>query len=223
LVTTSIERVDKKVLCIPAIELMPKRTRAYAVLVHGYGGCKEELLGLAWRIALIGVHAVTIDLRGHGENELLFDEKIINDVQAAVSCYKTLGKVIAIGHSLGGRLCLQSNADYSIGISPALPQTYSEATQQFIAQMRAHRVREARPGVNFEILRSLPTWNQPNSPIAAIVYASRDVPEIKIECERLKKEGGWINQMENTNHADIYLSKQTFETVEERIESWLSP
>jgi alpha-beta hydrolase superfamily lysophospholipase len=122
-VSVKVERVRHDGLHIPAVAFIPERPLAFGVVVHGYGGCKEEQFGLAWRLAECSVHAICIDLRGHGENEGRLDERVLEDVEETVDRFKQFGKVIAIGHSLGGRLCLLSHADCKIGVSPALPQS----------------------------------------------------------------------------------------------------
>ena len=149
---------------VPAVVFTHERPRAYAIVVHGYGGCKEEALGLAWRIAKEGLTVAAIDLRGHGENERLYDTSILEDVDLVVRHLKRSGKVLAVGHSLGGRLCLLSQADCKIGISPALGQSFGQATVNLITTMRAHRVREERAGINFDTLNILPLWTIPNIP-----------------------------------------------------------
>ena len=88
-----------------------------AVVVHGYGGCKEEQLGLAFRVAESGLVTYSIDLRGHGQHPLKLDYNVQDDVELAIQHARRYGKVVAIGHSLGGRLSLMSSADFSIQIS----------------------------------------------------------------------------------------------------------
>jgi predicted alpha/beta-fold hydrolase len=51
---------------VPAILIQPEDPIGAAVIVHGYGGNKEEQLGLGWRVAEAGLVACVIDLRGHG-------------------------------------------------------------------------------------------------------------------------------------------------------------
>src|SRR5271157_6042721 len=113
---------------IPAIRISPENPVGAAVVVHGYGGCKEEQLGLAWRVAQSGLVADCIDLRGHGDNPRPFDATVLDDVEIAIRNCREFGKVVAIGHSLGGRLSLTSSADFAIGISPPLEGTHGERT-----------------------------------------------------------------------------------------------
>jgi hypothetical protein len=52
-----IERhlIDNNKIKIPNVVITPDHPRGAAVIIHGYGGSKEEQLGLAWRIAEIGI------------------------------------------------------------------------------------------------------------------------------------------------------------------------
>lgn len=206
---------------IPAAVFEPEiQPHGYVLVVHGYGGCKEEQLGLAWRIAQKGFTSVAIDLRGHGENENFFDENIFEGVRIAVEQLKELGKVVAIGHSLGGRLSLISQADFKIGISPVLSKTYSPKTVSLIKEIRGHRTREIRQGILFETLHELPLWNEKCKSQSMFLYASQDVPEIMADCSRLKEEGNLVMQIDNSRHADIFLNELTFLQIEKQLKDW---
>ncbi|SMC21757.1 hypothetical protein SAMN02745134_01439 [Clostridium acidisoli DSM 12555] len=52
---------------VPSIVFTPSDLQGAAVIIHGYGGSKEEQLGLAYRVAEAGLKTFVIDLRGHGE------------------------------------------------------------------------------------------------------------------------------------------------------------
>jgi alpha-beta hydrolase superfamily lysophospholipase len=123
---------------VPCVIVTPPISHGAAVVVHGYGGCKEEQLGLAWRVAEIGITVCAIDHRGHGEHKLPLDEDVLQDVETAIKYCRSFGKVAAVGHSSGGRLCLIGSADFAIGISPALNTTFSAETQKIINAMRSY-------------------------------------------------------------------------------------
>ena len=205
---------------VPAIVLRQERPLAHAVVVHGYGGCKEEVLGLAWPIAEQGFTVAVIDLRGHGENRRLYDLNILDDVVAVVRHFNGLGPVVAVGHSLGGRLCLLSNADYGIAISPALAQTFSEVTVKLITTLRGHRVREVRSGVNFEALAALPKWDGKGQERSLVIYSPRDVPEVKADCEELQRRGVHAELVDNSVHGDIFLNQRTFQIIRDQLAVW---
>jgi len=205
---------------VPCVILKPPVSRGAAVIVHGYGGSKEEQLGLAWRIAEIGITACAIDHRGHGEHKLPLDEDVLQDLEAAITYCRRFGKVAAIGHSLGGRLCLISSADFAIGISPALKSEYSAETEKIVKGMRSYRARESFPGANFEILRKLPVPQSIDNTRTLILFGSRDVPEIVSACKELKKDGLAV-EINQGLHADIFLLEETFQQVVKKLRAWL--
>jgi len=119
-----------------------------------------------------------------------------------------------------GRLCLLSQADYKIGISPALGQSFGHATVNLITTMRAHRVREERAGINFDTLNMLPLWDGAERQHAMIIYSAKDVPEIKTECQGLERQGVRVELVENSVHSDIFLNEKTFQTIQAQIKAW---
>jgi len=211
-------RID--MLRIPSIAIAPASPRAALLVVHGYGGCKEEQLGLAWRIAEIGFATYAIDLRGHGENELPLDGNVLEDVQTAVRHFRPFGDVVVIGHSLGARLGLLSDADYKIGISPALGREFSAQTQRLITEMRSHRVREVSPGINFDALNHLPVWKPVETSNALLLYGSRDVPEIITSCEGAKRDGVDVVRIDHALHSDIFLNGETIGRITTQLKHW---
>ena len=204
---------------IPAVQITPDNPIGVAVITHGYGGCKEETLGLAWRIAEVGLAAITIDLRGHGENILPLDDGILPDVNASIKFGKQFGKVIAIGHSLGGRLSLLSDADFVIAISPALNQEFSEMTQNIIKTMRGHRVKESSPGALFDILGKLPRWKSKHKN-HMILFGTRDVPEIVKECQNISLDDPQVFEIENALHGDTFIVEASFKRIIDQINTW---
>jgi dienelactone hydrolase len=204
---------------IPSVMLTPTVPRGAAVVVHGFGGNKEEVLGLASRIAAVGLTTCAIDLRGHGESTSTLDEGVSRDVEGVVEALRRWGRVAAVGHSLGGRLALASSADFAIGISPALPREYGANTRNMLAALRSHRVRESSPGVNLDILRSLPEW-RPGPRPSAILFGSKDVPEIAYACRALAGVGAVVTEIAPAMHADIVHLEATFDAVEHQLTAW---
>jgi len=203
---------------VPCVTFEPSNSGGAVVVVHGYGGLKEETFGLAWHIAEKGFTAGAIDLRGHGEHRLDLDGNILLDLETTISHFRPFGKVTAVGHSLGGRLSLISSADYAIGISPALNRIFSPQTSESLEERRDYRVRKSKCNV-FDILNDLPQF-QPDKKKSLIIYGSRDVPEIMSECAKLKSDGTQVVQIENALHNDIFLFGSTFETVAQKLQEW---
>jgi acetyl esterase/lipase len=208
----------------PSIIITPTHSIGAAVIVHGYGGCKEEQLGLAWRVAEVGLTTITIDLRGHGEHVLPLDNHVLLDIEAAIAFAhsKSSGKVTVIGHSLGGRLTLLSKPDFMIAISPALNQEFSETTQRVLENLRSYRVQENSPSVIFDILKELPLWQPERPHHTLILHGSRDVPEIIRARQDLNAFGVKVTLIEKALHSDIFLLEATFTCIANQLKEWYS-
>ena len=206
---------------VPALIIHPGAPRGAAIILHGYGGNKEEQLGLGWRVAEAGLLACTIDLRGHGEHLSPLDCHIGSDVEAAIRYCRSYGKVTVIGHSLGGRLALISEADFHIAISPSLSRTYGAQTQAMLRSLRSYRVRPSDLSVLLEIQDRLPVWDaECDTGNALVLYAERDAPEIIEECTQLRDKGAKTIGIPGTMHNDIFLAGQTFAIVRDHISGW---
>jgi dienelactone hydrolase len=214
---TFIENQDLKV---PAIRMVPNAPVGAAVVVHGYGGCKEEQLGLAFRVALSGLAAYAIDLRGHGQHPLGLDDQVQDDVELAIAKAREHGRVVAIGHSLGGRLSLMSSADFAVGISPPLDGYYGARTEELLKKLRGYRVRTDEPGRVFGILASISEWEDKDPSRSMIIYGSRDVPEIVTSCDLLRTRRSDVLRIEGALHSDTYLLEMTFESIGRKIGEW---
>ncbi len=200
----------------PAIRISSPGNRHNVLVMHGYGGNKEEQLGLCFRIAEYGFDTYAIDLRGHGENPAPLDIAILDDVNAIVELLAgSSDKVVSIGHSLGGRIALLSKAQFRVGISPSVSRVYSEQTKQAIKNFRQFRVKETTPDVNFEILHQLPTIDESFTRDDLIIYGSRDVHDVQEACARLATAFPWnVKLIPNALHSDIFLLEETFGEME---------
>jgi dienelactone hydrolase len=205
---------------VPSVIIAPPVPIGGAVIAHGYGGCKEELLGLAWRVAESGLAACTIDLRGHGQHTLLMDSDFLMDVEAAIRHCRKYGKIVAIGHSLGGRLALMSSADFAIGISPPLDPHYCVKTQELLQKVRSYRVRPEDSNAVFDILKMLPSCREDRENRTLIIYGSRDVPEIVDSCNELRSSGANVLRIEEARHGDTYQLETTFRAISEQLTGW---
>lgn len=207
-------------LRVPAIRISPPDPIGAAVVVHGYGGCKEEQVGLAWHIAQAGLVVDCIDLRGHGASTLLFDENALEDVEVAVKHAREFGKVVSIGHSLGGRLSLICSADFAIGISPPLDEAHGARTKELLNKLRGYRVRTDSPSKIFDLLSILPKWVNRDESRSMIIYGSRDVPEIVAACDRLRSSKSNVLRIEGAMHSDTYLLNATFVGIAKQLNKW---
>lgn len=205
---------------IPCIMIEPCNPIGAAVIIHGYGGCKEEQLGLAWRIAEIGLVTCVIDIRGHGQHALPLDKKVILDVNSAISYCRRYGKVVAVGHSLGGRLSMVSDADFSIGISPALVNIFGKRTCENLKILRKYRVRYCNSEDFLEVFKQLPMWEPSKDKPTLILCGSRDIPEIISVCNKISEKDIPVINIKDALHNDIYLNEFTYEKIISQLQQW---
>lgn len=167
-----VERKDFKSLDgkrVPAFFIQTKSEKPI-VLIHGFASSKDEMLGIAYKIAERGYDVYTIDLRGHGDNENEFDEGVLLDVEGVIKELRnSYGKVFTFGHSLGGLLSLKSSSDFAFAVSPPLI-TNLVAEVEFMLRVNACKVRE-KNGVIFRILKKL---NPPERRENAIVFYGKN-------------------------------------------------
>jgi len=157
---------------------------AGAAVFHAYGSSRDALLGLALALAEAGFSCVVPDLPGHGEHPDPLGPSILADARSAVRHARRYGPVLAIGHSLGGRLALLSEADAVVAISPALPAQPSPEGIYALETFPTPRVRQEHPGQIVDILRDLPKHSVSGSPVL-LVIAEEDIPAIVAGVEEL--------------------------------------
>ena len=160
---------------VPAYLWVPAGTRAAVAVVHGYGGCKEQMLGLAARLAERGLAACAMDLRGHGEHPAPLGPGLLWDLEATIVWLRRFGRVGAAGHSLGGRLALMSSADVVAALSPALTDRPSEEGRTMLVRVGGTSVRSPAPDTILDILRALPPTPVVDRP-TLLVHGAGDIP-----------------------------------------------
>src|SRR6202162_3398112 len=159
---------------IPGFLLSPASPRGGAVVCHGYGGSKEQMLGVAAAIAERGTAALAIDLCGHSENMAPIGPAMREELEAAVSFVRRYGKTAVIGHSLGGRLALMSSADVMVAISPSVMMQMSPQGKWMFENLPSPGVREPYTGYVLELLEKLgpvPSHGRP----CLLLYSERDI------------------------------------------------
>ncbi len=160
---------------VPAFLLAPSSPRGGVVVLHGYGGAKEHMLGVAVAIAEKGAAALAIDLCGHGENKAPIGPGMRDEIEAAVARLRRFGPTGAIGHSLGGRLALMSSADVMVAMSPSVMVQMSPQGKWMFENLPSPAVREPYSGYVLELLDKLgpvPPHGRP----CLLLYSERDIP-----------------------------------------------
>ena len=177
---------------IPAYLIVPAQPHAGVAVCHGYGGVKEGMLGLATRLAEHEFAALVFDLRGHGENYAPIGPEMTRDFAAAIAYVRRFGPAFAVGHSLGGRLALMSDADAVVAVSPAVVQEISAMGKWMFENFPSPTVREPYSGYVVELLDALGDVPDDAPPALAMV-AAHDIVSIiegaKALAQRLPQVG----------------------------------
>jgi len=159
---------------IPAVLFAPSSPRGAAVVVHGYGASKREMLGVATALAEKRIAALAIDLCGHGENRFAIGAAMRGEVDAAVAYARRFGKVAVVGHSLGGRLALMSQADLMVAMSPSVMVQMSPQGKWMFENLPAPGIREPYSGYVLELLEALGPV-PPHDRECLLLYSERDL------------------------------------------------
>jgi dienelactone hydrolase len=159
---------------VPAFLFSPASPRGGAVVCHGYGASKEQMLGIGAAVAEKGTAALVIDLCGHGENMAPIGPGMRDELESAVAFVRRFGRTAAIGHSLGGRLALMSSADVMVAMSPSVMVQMSPQGKWMFENLPSPGVREPYSTYVLDLLESLgpvPSHRRP----CLLLYSERDI------------------------------------------------
>lgn len=162
---------------IPAYLLAAESTHGAAVLIPGYGGAKEHMLGIAVSLAKAGIASLAIDLCGHGENLTPIGPVMYDEMESTLRYARRFGRTAALGISLGGRLALMSSADCMVAISPSVVTAMSPQGKWMFENFPSPFVREPYAGYVLELLDALGPVTPHDRP-CLLLYAERDIPAI---------------------------------------------
>ena len=159
---------------IPGFLLAPASPRGGAVVCHGYGSSKEQMLGIVTAVAEKGIAVLAIDLCGHGENTAPIGPAMRDEMEVAIAFVRRFGRTAVIGHSLGGRLALMSSADVMVAMSPSVMMQMSPQGKWMFENLPSPGLREPYSGYVLELLEKLgpvPSHGRP----CLLLYSERDI------------------------------------------------
>jgi dienelactone hydrolase len=163
---------------IPALLLTSDVSpRGGAVVIHPYGGTKEQMLAVALGLAEKEITCLLPDLCGHGENLAEIGVGMLGEMEAGLEYARRFGSTVAVGISLGGRLALMSSADCIVAISPAVVAAISPQGKWMFENFPSPAVREPYSGFVTELLDKLGPVPKHDRP-CLLLYAERDIPMI---------------------------------------------
>jgi len=163
---------------IPALLLTPEVSPVGgALVIHPYGGTKEQMLAVTLGLAEKGIACLLPDLCGHGENHAAIGVGMLQEMEAGLEYARRFGSTAAVGISLGGRLALMSSADCMVAISPAVVSEISPQGKWMFENFPSPAVREPYSGYVAELLDKLGPVPKHARP-CLLLYAERDIPMI---------------------------------------------
>ncbi|MFH1146324.1 MAG: alpha/beta hydrolase [Pseudomonadota bacterium] len=190
------------------------------LVLHGYGGCKEEMLALSVHMAAGGFPILCPDLPGHGESgTLLFDH---GEVKTCISYWQErmgYGFMGALGHSIGGRLALSLGCALAVAISAPFSATFGEGKKEMVRILRPRRVKEYRPFSGLLDIMGTLGEDLPDIPgRKLLLVGENDIAAAKLAFEMVQSDSCEIKKISGANHYDILTSG----TAIDCITSWLS-
>ena len=142
---------------IPGFLFTPASPRGGAVVCHGYGGSKEQMLGIATAVAEKGIAVLAIDLCGHGENMAPIGPAMRDEMEAAVAFVRRFGRTAVdrpqprgearadvVGGRHGGDVAVRHDADVPAG-QVDVREPPEPGPPRALPGVRPRAAREARP------------------------------------------------------------------------------
>lgn len=188
-----------------AIRLVPKKYEREALLIHGYGGSKEEMLPLGFRLAAAGIGCLMTDLPGHGNSGGLFDHETATAALNAI--LKRHRFDVLVGHSVGALLA--AAADYpAVCLSPPLDVYFEGNIKELVTVLRARGVREKKyfAGLKDVIEKTRLDFGEKR---ICVIYGYGDLKTVKDFALRAKKAGIETLEVKDASHRDIVTSSAT--------------
>ena len=189
--------------------LVPTRNGKSVVILHGYGGSKEEVLGLGVAAANAGWPACIPDLPGHGMHP---EPLTAESVEKFVAELKTCGFTAAVGHSLGGRIAMALGIKPLCLLSVPLEARFEGRRSELLRVLRARRVREVKPFAGLEEVLVTLTAPWPDPPVL-LLHAARDLPTCLAAAAQGKKSGWEIRIVRSAGHHDITTAPEVLTAV----------
>ncbi len=206
---------NTKLANAPAYLISSTSEKGTALVLHGYGSNKEEMLGCALAVAKAGFKVYVPDLPGHGEHK---EKLTLPAIKKFVEGLKRTGFNVAVGHSLGARLVCLLSCSSLILLSPPLEAKFEGTKKDLLRTLRARRVREEQyyKGLT-DILNYLSEFKFNSDKKILLLYSKNDLSTVKEAAKKAKEKGVEVEVIAGVGHNDI-ISAQA---VLVKIESWL--
>jgi len=183
-----------------------------ALLFHGYGGCKEEMLKLGLALADFGIDSELYDLPGHGDRKDYFSLK---DVEEFLKGIKKEGSYfLGIGHSIGARLICEVPCRRYMLLSPPLDAKFEGSKKELLRNLRVRRVKEKKPFQGLEEILTTLKVPELTKGCAVVFYSFSDLKSVQMFVERVKEKTQCIC-VKDSFHLDIVTSPEVTSFISE--------
>lgn len=181
------------------------------LIIHGYGGCKEEILGLAVGLAArLPLRLLLFDLPGHGSaaEEPLTLAAAREKVAAAVAALDE--PAFFVGHSLGARVGLLSGLELAVCISMPGAARFEGSRADLMRTLRVRQVNEAAPLSG--LLEVLANGAAPAAR-TQLLCAGRELESVTELAAAWRGQGIPCIEVEGSGHNDIVSVPLTWEVT----------
>ncbi len=181
-----------------------------ALILHGYGGSKEEMLPLGIDLAKREIGSTIIDLPGHGGRDELFTyEAFQRSIALELKCIPD--ECVVVGHSLGALMASKEDRR-AVLISPPMELYFEGAKRELL---KALRVRNVKEETYFSGLKSVlgKIDFQLKKDSSCIVYGENDLSTVIDYAKKARESGVETHMIQNSGHLDILDSAELAEVV----------
>jgi len=184
-----------------------RKITSEGLVIHGYGGNKEEMLGLAVNLAeRLSLRLSLFDLPGHGAaGDTEFNLR--NALAALDDALAPLARAdFFIGHSIGANLGLMSDFKLAVLLSMPAPGVLEARREELVRILRARRVRES---TTFSGLREALGVDVVPPEKTLFLRAKRDMKSVVSLGLRWQDLSIDFREIDDVDHLDIVNSPRT--------------
>lgn len=194
--------------------------RHQGLVIHGYGGNCEEMLGLAVDLASrLELRLLVFALPGHGSaaSESLTRQAAVSSLKKAMTALDN--PEFFIGHSLGARLGLAAGLPAAVLLSMPDSSGFDGSRQELLRTLRVRRVREETPFQGLEEILAAEVEPAANT---LILRAAREPESVKSLTTAWAEKGIPCQTIRDSSHNDIISSPETRKVIARWLQENLS-
>ncbi|MHB1326455.1 MAG: alpha/beta fold hydrolase [Thermoleophilia bacterium] len=194
--------------------------RHQGLVIHGYGGNSEEMLGLTVDLASrLALRMLVFTLPGHGfpASQPLTRRAALLSLKSALAALENPD--FLIGHSLGARLGLAAGLPTAVLLSMPGSADFDGSRQELLRTLRVRRVTEGPP---LQGLEEILTAEVEPAARTLMLRATREPESVKSLAIAWAKRGIPCRTIRDSSHNDIISSPETRKVIAKWLQENLS-